>query len=537
MLLEIGCVSTANTVNLLLKNVLDMCVAFWSWWAVGYAISSTGGSDGFFSISGASATSADISAAIARLEWLFGAAFAATSATIMSGVLGPRITISGYASLASAVTAWVYPMAAYWTWGDGWASMGRENPLFGCGVVDFAGTVVVHALGGMAGLVAAAFIGPRIGRFTEDDDEEEETADSFLEGTLSESARKPASGLVGAQGRRLTPGEENTEVKRARRNVRNAVKATVNLVVGSKPQEQKRALEDSNCPNIKLDQSLKRKRQEVTQLTGDLSKQSPTFRILGTMILFLGWNGFNGVSTLTLQGDSPQVAAIVLFNTTLAACSSGMTISGLSLILRGHIDVDDIGNGMLAGLVAITGCCPFVHESDACIIGAIASPLYFVSSIALDRFRIDDVVSAIPVHLTAGIWGAIAPGLLAAPHLLELSAGMDEEQARECSGVLYAGNGSLLAANICHVLAICAWASVSIYPIIRLLIWLDVYRVSAEYELTGLDIALHTSRYDMKDLKRKKGSRSRSRASRSNNRSRGGSWRASGEETTIRSGK
>ncbi len=125
---------------------------------------------------------------------------------------------------------------------------------------------------------------------------------------------------------------------------------------------------------------------------------------LGALLLWLGWFGFNGGSTFRLNADVP----LILANTCLAAITAGTIASVLGYLRSQICNVNDLINAVLGGLVAITACCHIVTPYSACLIGAAAGILTFLAARILIRYKIDDVVGVIPVHLVAGIWGTLA---------------------------------------------------------------------------------------------------------------------------------
>lgn len=165
-LVESGFNSAKNTVNILFKNVMDLCIGMLLYFIIGYGLMYPGdGGNGFlafgqFGIGGVGAETAAGGNLAPQVDWLFQVAFAATAATIVSGAVAGRLKFSAYLVYSAILTAVIYPISGYWKWGGGW--------LDGLGFYDFAGSLVVHACGGFAALAGAIVLGPRIGRFSKD---------------------------------------------------------------------------------------------------------------------------------------------------------------------------------------------------------------------------------------------------------------------------------------------------------------------------------------------------------------------------------
>ena len=157
--------------NILIKNVLDACVGCMAFYFFGYGVaygkdgdgksSSFIGAGSFFLAKG-DADEGFTSWAFFLFQW----AFAAAAATITSGSMAERTAFQAYLGYSVFLTAFVYPVVVHWVWdGDGWLSAFSSDPLNDVGMIDFAGSGVVHMTGGFAGLMGAAIVGPRTGRF------------------------------------------------------------------------------------------------------------------------------------------------------------------------------------------------------------------------------------------------------------------------------------------------------------------------------------------------------------------------------------
>jgi len=305
-LLEGGAVRAKNTVNVVMKNYTDMCVGGLAFIAVGYGLmfgknpSGWFGTDQFFLLGVADKDMTFV---------LFQMMFAATAATIVSGALAERIRYRPYVVCSVIVTSLIYALFGGWAWGS--YTGGSVGWLRNLGFIDFAGSTVVHSVGGWCALAGVIVLGPRLGRFS----------------------RK---GEV-----RLIPGH--------------------------------------NLPLVAA----------------------------GGFILWLGWFGFNGGSTLK-AGDG---LGVVLLNTHLAG-TAGVSAALLLLTIRNKpILLTHTVNGGLAGLVSVTASTNIVSPLAAIAIGGVGGFLVIVGMELLDRLRLDDPVGAVAVHGLGGAWGTIAVAL------------------------------------------------------------------------------------------------------------------------------
>ncbi len=310
-LLESGLVRSKNAVNVMLKNYLDMCIGALAFWAVGYGLmfganpSGWIGSNYFFLNS---ANERDY------LYFLFQMLFAATAATVASGAMAERVRYGGYLFSSLMVTALIYPIFGSWAWGSLHNGQGWLREM---GFIDFAGSTVVHSIGGWVALAGIWILGPRIGRFD----------------------------LMGVA--RPVPGH--------------------NLV-----------------------------------LVG-----------FGGFILWFGWFGFNGGSTLEA---TPRIGLIVL-NTHLSGAAGVVGVLILQWAARQPILLTQLINGGLGGLVAITAGCNTTTPDFAILTGFIASMVVFYGVFLLEKLRFDDAVGAVAVHGLGGVWGTLAAGLFYADDL------------------------------------------------------------------------------------------------------------------------
>jgi len=161
-LLESGLSRAKNTVNVLMKNYLDMCFGAMVFWAVGYGLMFGANPSGWFGTSEFVFTPQRPADA---MYFLYQVMFAATTATIVSGAIAERTHFSAYIVGSMIITGLVYPVFGAWAW-SGWH--GGQGWLAGIGFIDFAGSTVVHAIGGWCALAALLIVRPRMGRYGRD---------------------------------------------------------------------------------------------------------------------------------------------------------------------------------------------------------------------------------------------------------------------------------------------------------------------------------------------------------------------------------
>jgi Amt family ammonium transporter len=336
--------------------------------------------------------------------FLFQMVFMDTAATIPTGSMAERLKFSGFCIMGLWVSMVVYPIAGNWIWGGGWLqNLGRLAGL-GNGAVDFAGSGVVHMIGGSVALAGAIVLGPRIGRFNSD-------------------------------------GSPN-------------------------------ALPGHNIP----------------------------MGILGTIILFFGWFGFNPGSSLAFVGNGGALASNAAVNTLIAGAIGGCVAMSYMWFF-GPTRKPDPGmsvNGVLAGLVAITAPCAFVDSVSAAIIGTVAGVLVCIGSSVLERLRLDDPVGAVPVHFLNGLWGVLAVGLFANGN--PASAGWNGMEGTVRG--LFFGNAGQLAAQALEAGSILVFVFGLSFLFFKLLNALKLLRVSPKFEIMGLDMPeMGTQGYTSVDIR------------------------------------
>ncbi|WP_215224349.1 ammonium transporter [Echinicola shivajiensis] len=370
---EAGFGQAKNTVNILFKNTVTPIIGILTYAICGFFLMYPGFDvPGWFGFDGAgwsmfwfAPENADVSAGYADAgytywtDFLFQAMFAATAATIVSGAIAERVKLGAYLLFTLIYVGIVYPIIGSWKWGGG--------VLDDWGFYDFAGSTLVHSVGGWGALAGVILVGPRIGKY-------------------------------------------------------------------------------------------------VNGKTVDKPGASVPLAVIGVFLLWLGWFGFNGGSVLSAD---PALVSFVLVTTSLAACAGGLGGFLAAYFVFKRLDLGMVLNGILAGLVGITAGADVINPGSAIIVGFIAGILVVLSAVLLDSLKLDDVVGAVSVHLTCGIWGTLAVGIF--------STNPEHSFITQLTGVA-----------ICGITAfVCAFI---IFYVLKITVGI---RVSEEHERTGLDSHEH----------------------------------------------
>lgn len=376
--LETGRTRSKNSINVAAKNIADFLVSAAVFWSVGFGLmfgqslfGILGSSDLFFG---------DTQNVNQICFFLFQMMFCGTAATLASGAVAERMTFNGYLGITLILSLLIYPVTGHWAWAS--AYLGQQGWLQQLGFVDFAGSTVVHSVGGWVALAAIIVIGPRLGRFQ--------------------------------SGVRLPQG--------------------------------------SNLP----------------------------MSALGTLLIWVGWFGFNGGSTLQLNEQVP----LILLNTTLSAVFGGILAVFFYYLKHKYFDVAEMLNGIIGGLVGITASCHAVSPAEAALIGAISGIVVFYGSAYMVRLGLDDALGIVPAHLFTGIWGTLAVALFGAPQLLANGLNLWQQLGVQLVGIISIGLYSFVVS----------------YLLMRLLNKYMPLRVSVADEERGLNVSEHNATTELIDL-------------------------------------
>ena len=375
MCMETGLSRYKNSINVALKNAADFGVSVVIFWIFGFGIMFGTSYNGFF---GTDLFFFKTEKAEYMTYFVFQAMFVATAATIISGAVAERMKFNGYLIMTVLATGVIYPVVGHWAWSSSYltGSVKSTGWLSDLGFIDFAGSTIVHSVGGWIALAAVIILGPRIGKYSE--------------------ANK-----------------------------------------------------------------------------GKFTGSSFPLAVLGTLILWFGWFGFNGGS----NGAMDEAVPLILINTFLAAAFGLLTGLTISYFKYKKPDPFYIILGPLAGLVAITAGCNSMTSVVSILVGIIGAIIAIITNETLNNFEIDDVVGAVPVHLAAGIWGTLAVGIFGDLNILD--TGLDRF--------------SQIKIQLIGIVSIGLFDFISSYTVLSLVNKFYPLRVSPVQEELGLNIAEHNA--------------------------------------------
>ncbi|MBT5229556.1 MAG: ammonium transporter [Methylococcales bacterium] len=332
LFLEAGMVRSKNSINVAQKNIADIVISAVCFGGVGFMLM-------FGDSQGAFGYQSDLLFFDQVEDWtftffVFQVVFCGTAATIVSGAVAERMQFVGYLYTTVFIALIVYPLYGHWAWGN---LLNTDNTAWiaDLGFIDFAGSTVVHSIGGWVALAGVVVLGARIGRFDE-------------------------------------------------------------------------------------------KTGEVKRLIG----HSPVLATVGTIILWIGWIGFNGGST---TAGTPQFAHIIA-NTVVAGGIGGLAGLIIGRIMDGYFRPDSSIVGVLGGLVAVTAGCDVLSMWGAVVIGASGGALSNVmAKVMVTKWKLDDAVDAVAIHGFSGAWGTTVMVFLVHPEKLEM--GVWAQFGVQCFGV------------------------------------------------------------------------------------------------------
>jgi len=376
--LESGLVRAKNSINVAIKNMADFCVSAVVYWLFGFGIMFGASYYGWFGIDRFLLNETGD-------YWLtsffvFQMVFCGTAITIISGAVAERMRFSAYLLVALFTSGIIYPFFGHWVWGG--VAGGNPGWLASHGFLDFAGSTVVHSVGGWVSFAAILVIGPRIGQF--------EGSDRKIQG------------------------------------------------------------------------------HNLTLATG------------GALILWVGWLGFNGGSTLALNADVPRI----ILNTLLGGAFGGCSALLMAYLVFNVARIWAIMNGIIGGLVSVTACCNLISAPAAALVGTVAGVICFCGIQLFERYKIDDAVGAVPAHAFCGVWGTLAVAIFGRAEAWGTGLGRSAQFLIQLEGVV-----------VCFL-----WTFITSYLFFRIFNRIMPLRVTKQEEIDGLNVSEHGATTELIDL-------------------------------------
>ncbi|ELU13413.1 hypothetical protein CAPTEDRAFT_23023, partial [Capitella teleta] len=220
-----------------------------------------------------------------------------------------------------------------------------------------------------------------------------------------------------------------------------------------------------------------------------LAMGSPTNALLGMFMLWWGWLGFNCGSTFGISGFKWKLAARSAVSTLFGSMSGGLiALSSSYIFKRRKFEVDFVINGILGGLVAITGHCALAEPWEALIIGGIGAMLTLTTIELLAKARIDDPVGVVGVHAVGGTWSLISVGIFSRDDKLSGALAISHDQV----GLIYGGGFKLLGIQMAGIVSIATWSAVTSFLILYAIDRVMTIRVPLQREILGADVVEHS---------------------------------------------
>ncbi|MEL6930395.1 MAG: ammonium transporter, partial [Cyanobacteria bacterium J06600_6] len=384
MCLESGLTRSKNSINVAIKNLVDLGISICLFWSLGYGLMFGRDWQGLIGLSDFY-LDLQVDPKVTAF-FLFQMMFCGTATTIVSGALAERLKFIAYVAIAMLTSGIVYPIFGHWAWNGTAAQI--SGWLGKLGFVDYAGSTVVHSVGGWVSLAALLVVGSRTGRFS-------------------------------------NRGDRGWQAQK---------------------------IHGSNLP----------------------------FSVLGVMLLWVGWFGFNGGSTFALTDQIP----VIIAHTILAGAAGMLSAGILGWQKHRRAETETLINGSIAGLVSITAGCNSVTTPIAIIIGATGGIIMLLATEWIERRGIDDGVDAVAIHGVAGAWGSLAVGLFSDLEILNTGLSRHSQILVQLLGIV-----------VCF-----AWSFGITYLILSNLNRIFPLRVSLEEEAMGLNLSEHNAKTEVYEL-------------------------------------
>lgn len=452
---ETGNVRKSNIKTILVKNFIDTCISAICFWLIGYTLAYGTNDTLLKSFSGANGLALQDGL---YTKWFVSWAFSATSTSIVSGAVAERCQMGAYFLSAICMASFIYPIISHWCYSvDGWLSMSNtngNNTADVVGVLDFAGSGVVHLTGGIGALVGTIIVGPRTGRFIKANE---------IDFDLKEEEND------------FSPSNTNNFNEKEKKKFgifkKPFFRNTINFFI--------KTFSFNN--NYKLLEE---------HIVVPMQRYSPTLQSTGAFFLWFGWYGFNlcGLNTI-LSKDAIDTGGLIIVNTTIGAAIGTLTSAFFTYFFCGEgFELIWSLNGALSGLVSITAGCAVFEPWAAMLVAIIGAICTITCSNMMLLFGIDDVVDAVAVHGAGGTWGVIAAALFAKQEQVELLYNISGNSAK---GLFYGGDGKLLGMAFLQIISIVLYTSITLYVCFSFCKYQNILRVTEEKERDGLDETHH----------------------------------------------